>query len=253
MIKRYLLSSVALLIILSFNKLFSYPEPGKAAGPEKERTARIAEKAPDVSRNELLTAEAAGFPVRLSFAGEPIPLENQRVFKKMDYALRKHYRQLALNKKLMEGNPRTMSVIDRILEKHKIPEDFRYLPVIESRLSRATSHKGAGGYWQFMPATARALGLVVNDEVDERNDLVKSTIAACKYLKTLYRELGSWTLAAAAYNIGQGKLQKELRRQDTGSYYFLDLNAETERYLYRLVAMKELLNNPSRYREVYGN
>lgn len=216
-------------------------------------TKAVSPAVPDVSRADLLRAEAVGFPVALSFAGEHIPLENKGVFKKMERAFKKHYRQLERNLELMERNPRTMSTIDRILENHDIPHDFRYLPVIESRLSRATSHKGAGGYWQFMPATARALGLVVNDQVDERNDLVKSTVAACKYLRTLYSELGSWTLAAAAYNVGQGALQKELRRQETGSYYFLDLNTETERYLYRLVAIKELLNHPSRYRGLYNH
>lgn len=253
MIRRYLLSSVTLLIIFSFTKLFSNTAPYKTGVPEKKVTKSLAKSASDISRNDLLSAKNAGFPVMLSFAGERIPLENKRVYKKMDYALQKHYPQLALNMELIEGNPRTMSVIDRILQKHNIPTDFRYLPIIESRLSRATSHKGAGGYWQFMPATARTLGLVVNDTVDERNDLVKSTIAACKYLKMLHKELGSWTLAAAAYNIGQGRLQKELRRQETGSYYFLDLNNETERYLYRLVAMKELLNRPSRYEARYGD
>src|SRR3546814_6956583 len=107
-----------------------------------------------------------------------------------------------------------MATIDRLLKQHQIPQDFRYLPVIESRLTLDTAHKGAGGYWQLMPVTAWSLGLTVNGQADERNDLVKSTEAACKYLKALYRELGSWTLAAAAYNIGQGTLQTELRRQD---------------------------------------
>lgn len=255
MIKRYLLSSVSVIIIFSATKLFSYTAPSKTvfskSGGSKEE--EVSANVPDISRNDLLGVDAVGFPVALSFAGERIPLENKGVFKKMDRAFKKHYRQLERNLELMERNPRTMSTIDRILERHDIPRDFRYLPVIESRLSKATSHKGAGGYWQFMPATARALGLVVDGKVDERNDLVKSTVAACNYLKTLYGELGSWTLAAAAYNVGQGALQKELRRQRTGSYYFLDLNTETERYLYRLVAIKELLNHPSRYRGLYDN
>lgn len=206
---------------------------------------------PDISRYDLLDPENQGFPFMLSFAGERIPLENRHVFEKMDRALKRHYKQLHSNKTLLKLNPQTMNTIDEILQEFQIPADFRYLPIVESRLSTATSHKGAGGYWQFMPATARTLGLVVNGEVDERNDLVKSTRAACKYLRLLYDELGSWTLAAAAYNIGQGKLQRELERQQTGNYYFLDLNRETERYLYRLVAMKELLKRPDKYQEFY--
>src|SRR3546814_9788278 len=104
-----------------------------------------------------------------------IPLEDSQVFKKMDRAFKKHYRQLALNLELMERNPGTMATIDRLLKQHQIPQDFRYLPVIESRLTLDTSHKGAGGYWQLMPVTARSLGLPVNAQDDERNDLVKST------------------------------------------------------------------------------
>ncbi len=251
MIRRYLLSSVSVLVVLSFTKLFSYTESRTAGAPRERATDSTQSGVPDISRHDLLT-EKPGFPFMLSFAGEPIPLENKSVFEKMDRALKRQYKQLQGNRKLLELNPRTMSVIDEILREHDIPTDFRYLPIIESRLSTATSHKGAGGYWQFMPATARHLGLVVNEVVDERNDLVKSTRAACKYLRILYEELGSWTLAAAAYNIGQGKLQKELERQNTGSYYFLDLNRETERYLYRLVAIKELLSRPSMYHLVYG-
>lgn len=252
MIQRYLLSSVALLVILSFSRLFSYTEPGRDNLPKERPGGLINTAVPDISRNDLLASDMAGFPFRLSFAGEHIPLEHKRVYRKMENTLKKYYPQLSRNNRLMELNPRTMSVIDGILREEGVPEDFRYLPVIESRLSRTTSHKGAGGYWQFMPATARTLGLVVNDRVDERNDLRKSTRAACRYLKSLRRDLGSWTLAAAAYNIGQGKLRQELRRQKTGSYYFLDLNRETERYLYKLVAMKELLSRPDVYHELYG-
>lgn len=242
-----------MLVFLSVTKLFSYTEPHRIifSTSEKDDKEVRSVNVPDLSRSTFLSAENTGFPSMLSFAGERIPLENQQVLKKMDRALKKHYPHLDVNLKLIDRNPRTMSVIDRTLHKYGIPADFRYLPVIESRLSRAVSHKGAGGYWQFMPSTARALGLVVNESTDERNDLVKSTSAACKYIKTLYQELGSWTLAAAAYNIGQGALRKEIKKQGTGSYYFLDLNRETERYLYRLVAMKELLDHPAKYRKLF--
>src|SRR5690606_35654542 len=178
MIKRYLLSSVCVIIVFSASRLFSYTRP------EINFSAGV----PDVSRSELLAEGVAGFPTGLSFAGERIPLEDQAVFHKMDRAFKKHYLQLRKNLELMERNPRTMSTIDNLLEQHQIPRDFRYLPVIESRLALDTSHKGAGGYWQLMPVTARALGLTVNEQTDERNDLVKSTAAACKYLKALYRE-----------------------------------------------------------------
>lgn len=254
MIKRYFTASLVMLVFLSFTRLFSYTEPHAALydGPGNNEDAG-ANRVAEVSEDAFLAAKYAHshFPGMLSFAGERIPLENEHVYERMDRALKKHYRSLDRNQQLLAGNPRTMEVIDRILRKYGIPSDFRYLPIIESRLTRAVSSKGAGGYWQLMPATARTLGLTVNDQVDERNDLVKSTVAACRYLRSLYRDLGSWTLAAAAYNTGQGALRKHIRNQGTGSYYLLDLSTETERYLYRLVAVKELLDNPGKYRALY--
>ncbi|GAA4417078.1 hypothetical protein GCM10023187_49230 [Nibrella viscosa] len=135
-------------------------------------------------------------------------------------------------------------IIEPILAKHKIPSDFKYLPLVESALrGRAVSPKGAAGYWQLMPATARELGLTVNSSLDERRDLHKSTEAACRYLRYLYKHLGSWTLAAAAYNSGIGNLLTNIRRQQESDYYYLKLNAETGRYLYRVLAFKELFGN----------
>ena len=113
----------------------------------------------------------------------------------------------------------------------------------------AVSPKGAGGYWQLMPATAQGLGLVVNDEIDERKDLVKSTKAAAKYLKWLYRELGDWTLVAAAYNAGPNKIIHRMDQQNKDNYFALRLNAETTKYVYRLVAVKEWVNQPERSAE----
>ncbi len=140
------------------------------------------------------------------------------------------------------------AVIEPILAKYGIPNDFKYMPLIESNWKAdAVSSAGAVGYWQFMDETAKDMRLRIDPGNDERMDLVKSTEAACRYLRDLYKGLGSWTLAAAAYNGGMGMVQKKMIRQATRSYYEMTMNEETGYYLYRMLAMKELMQNPGRY------
>lgn len=140
------------------------------------------------------------------------------------------------------------AVIEPILAKHHIPNDFKYMPLIESNWKAdAVSSAGAVGYWQFMDETATDMNLRIDPGNDERMDLVKSTEAACRYLKSLYKRLGSWTLAAAAYNGGMGMIEKKIVRQATRSYYEMAMNEETGYYLYRMLAMKEIMQNPGRY------
>ena len=142
-------------------------------------------------------------------------------------------------------------IIEPILARHHIPLDFKYLPLVESALTGgAISPKGAVGYWQFMPATARELGLSITPGHDDRQNLVKSTNAACRYLRYLHNQLGSWTLAAAAYNNGIGALLGNIRRQKQRDYYYLRLNAETGKYLYRILAFKELFSNYHSYEHI---
>src|SRR5690606_1606222 len=128
--------------------------------------------------------------------------------------------------------------IEPILRRHGIPEDFKYVPLVESGLKSGTSHRGASGYWQFMPATARSFGLKVNGKIDERQDIIKSTEAAARYIKALYKIFGNWTLVAAAYNVGEGSLLRSIKSQGVDNYYLLSLNAETTSYVYRLISMK---------------
>lgn len=140
------------------------------------------------------------------------------------------------------------AVIEPILAKHHIPNDFRYMPLIESNWKAdAVSSAGAVGYWQFMDETAKDMNLRIDPAHDERTDLVKSTEAACRYLKSLHKRLGSWTLAAAAYNGGMGMIEKKMVRQATRSYYDMAMNEETGYYLYRMLAMKEIMENPGLY------
>ncbi len=146
---------------------------------------------------------------------------------------------------------RFFPIIEPYLARYHIPADFKYLPLVESALNgTAMSVKGAGGYWQLMPDTARELGLTVSPQLDERFDLHKSTDAACQYLRLLHNRFGSWTLTAAAYNLGMGRLLANIRRQQMWNYYYLRLNAETGQYLYRILAFKTLFapqrtNNPA--------
>ena len=145
-------------------------------------------------------------------------------------------------------------VIEPILAQYHIPPDFKYLPLVESALrGSAVSPKGAVGYWQFMPATARELVLSIRPGHDDRQNLVKSTHAACQYLNYLHNRLGSWTLAAAAYNNGIGALLTNIRRQQQRNYYYLRLNPETGKYLYRILAFKELFSNYQQYQAIIPN
>jgi len=137
--------------------------------------------------------------------------------------------------------------MEPILKEYGIPDDFKYLALIESGLQNITSPAGARGFWQLMPKTAREYSLEVNDNVDERYNLEKSTIAACKYLLEAKAKFGNWTLAAAAYNAGKGGISKKLYEQQVTNYYDLLLVEETSRYLPRIIAVKEILKNPYKY------
>lgn len=141
-----------------------------------------------------------------------------------------------------------MPVIERILAEEGVPDDFKYLAIAESGLRNVGSPAGAKGFWQFMTGTGKEYGLEINSEVDERYHIEKSTKAAAKYIKWLYAKFGSYTNAAGAYNVGPTRFTKEMKAQGEESYYDLNLNSETSRYVFRLIAIKEIMKNP----EVYG-
>jgi membrane-bound lytic murein transglycosylase D len=186
-------------------------------------------------------------PQSMTFAGEPVPLEIPDVAERLDRELQStayfHSNTLLALKRLQRHLPE----LDRLLHENNMHPDFKYLALAESLLSNATSPKGAVGVWQLMPATAKALKLTINNEVDERYHFEKSTVAACKHLKYGYKKFGSWTSAAASYNRGVGGLDAAFKTQKVNSYYDLFLNDETSRYLFRILALKEVLENPARY------
>lgn len=196
-------------------------------------------------------AKAEGFNESscIRFCDEPLPVYEKQVLNYFQSALL-HTASMPLH----EIKPRAQKffkVIEPILKQYQVPTDFKYLCVVESALeAKAVSHRGAYGYWQFMPQTARAMGLVINEKVDEREDLVKSTHAACQYFVNLYHELGSWSMVAAAYNAGPTKVRRYLVKHGKTGYYKLRISAENRKYLYRVLAAKELFTRPEVYAPV---
>ena len=187
------------------------------------------------------------FPVAADFAGEKAPLQISDVRERLD-------RELLINANLhsstiliMKRANRAFPIIEPILQKNNVPDDFKYLAVIESALINAVSSAGARGVWQFMPETAKEKGMEINESVDERYHLEKSTEAACKYLLAAKEKFGSWTLAAASYNGGMNGVSKKIEEQKVADYYDLLLNDETSRYVFRILALKEIMKNPVKY------
>lgn len=187
------------------------------------------------------------FPV--FFCGEEVPVGQPGVSRRWLNTLRTFGADEECLYTVRKRSAVFFPIIDPILASYGIPRDFRYLPLAESELvNDCVSPKGASGYWQLMPGTARQLGLKVNGSVDERYNLRKATVAVCRHLLDLYRELGSWTLVAAAYNAGIGHIQATMSKQQSRNYYRLRLHRETSQYLFRVLAYKELLSNPTQYR-----
>lgn len=184
----------------------------------------------------------------IDFCGEAVPLSELRIAERYQNTIRNYDNPTF--RKLMTTTRKRMRIIEPILKKYGVPADFKYIPLIESAMKdEVTSRRGAGGYWQLMPSTAKSLGLVINETRDDRKHLVKSTHAAGKYLRNLYKQLGSWTLVAAAYNAGPTHIQNRMDSQNKDDYFKLRLNSETARYLYKILAVKEWFSNPERSRE----
>ena len=186
-------------------------------------------------------------PDDLNFAGEAMPLENPDILERMDRELLVNTYWQSNGLLMFKRAKKYFPIIEPILAKNGIPDDFKYLAVIESGLTNAVSPAGARGVWQIMPVTGRENGLEVNKNVDERYNLEKATEVACKYLLEAKAKLGSWTLAAASYNAGKAGVSRRLKEQGVSTYYDLLLGEETGRYLFRIVALKEILSNPKKY------
>jgi LysM repeat protein len=222
--------------LIVFLILFPYKDPFP---PTKiERIRIITRRSPSTYR----------LPEDITFCHERIPLEKRNVWERLD----KEY-LLAIGNTpqvllWLKRSNRYFPYIQKRLAQEELPEDLRYLAVIESDLIQdVRSPVGAAGPWQFMKSTARKMGLRVNRVIDERYDFHRSTDAAIKYLKRLNQYFDSWTLSVAAYNLGMTRIQSEMKRQRIDDYYYLELPEETERYLFRAIAAKLILSKPEKF------
>jgi len=191
--------------------------------------------------------KAIRIPENLEFAGERVPVENFDTREGLDMELLINtywHSQTFLN--IKKAN-RYFPVIEQILKKNNIPDDFKYLAIAESGLSNAVSPKRAVGFWQLLEETAKDYGLEVSKEVDERYHLEKSTMAACRFFKESYKKYNNWTLAAASFNAGVRGIDRQIQRQKQNYYYDLLLHEETARYIFRVLALKLVLSNPEEY------
>jgi len=201
----------------------------------------------ELSSNGIAKFNSNYFPAQIDFAGEPVPLQIADVQERLD-------RELLVNKHLnastlliLKRARRAFAVIEPILKKNGIPDDFKYVAVIESGLVNVVSPVGAKGIWQFMPETAKEIGLEVNENVDERYHLEKATEAACAYFLKAKEKFGNWTLVAASFNAGGAGIKKQLDVQKVSNYYDLLLNDETSRYIFRILALKQIMRQPDKY------
>lgn len=197
---------------------------------------------PDGYHNVLIRV-----PETFEFCGEKVPLYDEEVRENFDKELYINVFRHSATSLIIKRAEKYLPIIEQILKEEDVPNDMKYIAVIESGLENVRSFAGAEGYWQFMDETAKEFDLEISPEVDERFHIEKSTRAACKYLKRSYKKFGNWTLVAASYNRGMGGMNAALRNQNSISYYDVALNNETARYIYRALAFKEIMQNPEKY------
>ena len=210
--------------------------------------------AQEVMENEIDKNVADGYrisaidiPEDLNFAGEMVPQDDPEIMERIDreFLVNTYWQSNAVL--LIKRANKYFPIIEPILAKNGIPDDFKYLAVAESGLQNVVSHAGATGFWQIMKGTGKEYGLEINSNVDERYHLEKSTEVACAYLKKYKEKYGNWTLTAASYNAGAGAISKYLGIQQVEDYYDLLLGQETGRYVFRIMAIKEILSHPEKY------
>lgn len=204
--------------------------------------------AEDISHQEKFQRDykiySLNMPETISLAGEEVPLQLVDIRERLDRELLVNTYWQSNTLLYIKRSKKWFPIIEPILKKNGVPEDFKYLALIESGLTQVVSPAGAVGFWQIMEGTGKDLGLEINSEVDERYHVEKATEATCKYLKDAYEQFNSWTLAAASYNMGRNGLNRQLNKQMVNDYYDLLLNEETGRYVFRILAAKTILSQP---------
>jgi membrane-bound lytic murein transglycosylase D len=236
--------AIAALLVLfgyiSFNEIRHKSEPAMISDETVAERQYVVEDGP-------FPATSLDVPTEMSFSGEPVPLNITDVHERLDKELQINTYFHSNTLFLIKRANRWLPQIEKILKENNVPDDFKYLPLIESNLLNDVSPKNAVGYWQILKGAGKENGLEITDEVDERYDPLKATEAACKYLKQAYRKFGNWTLVAASYNRGMSGLERAIENQRVDNYYDLFLNEETSRYVFRILAIKEIIENPLKY------
>jgi membrane-bound lytic murein transglycosylase D len=202
---------------------------------------------PQKNTSDTYKIKALKLSPDLNLAGERVPLEQLDIRERMDRELLVNTYWQSNGLLLLKRANKYFPILEPLLKKYGLPDDFKYLAVAESALIDETSSAGAAGFWHFMRATGKEYGLEINKNVDERYNIEKSTKVAAAYLKKSKERFGSWTLAAAAYNAGNARVSRSLETQKVTSYYDVLLPDETERYVFRIIALKEVLSNPKAY------
>ncbi|MBK7872016.1 MAG: lytic transglycosylase domain-containing protein [Saprospiraceae bacterium] len=230
----YTLILASFLTIIFFASYYSVNGSQKDANAENEKSNSLPQDIRPVDLDRPF-----------DFAGEQLPMNNFDVRERLDGELLINTYLHSTTLLHIKSAYKYFPVIEKILAENDMPDDFKYMAVAESSLRNAISPAGAKGIWQFVTNTGEYYGLEINEEVDERYHIEKATEAACKYLKDYKKQFGNWTLSAAAYNMGGPRLKRDMEAQRADNYYDLNLNDETSRYIFRLVAIKEVLKNPS--------
>lgn len=206
---------------------------------------------PKTNTHQNYKIRALKLPSNLNLAGERVPLEKLDVRERMDRELLVNTYWQSNGILLLKRANKYFPIIEPLLKKHGLPDDFKFLALAESGFTDETSTVGAAGMWHFMKATGKEYGLEINSNVDERYNIEKSTKVAAEYLISAKNRFGSWTLAAAAYNAGNYGIARRLEAQEVTNYYDAKLANETERYVFRILALKEIISNPEKYGFVF--
>src|SRR5688572_24144688 len=201
----------------------------------------------------IITSALPELPAQMSFAGEAVPLERWEIREQLEREFILIYHETGTMLYVMKLVNRWFPLIEERLKVNGIPSDFKYLCVAESNLQNLISRSFAVGFWQFMSYTAPSYNLEINKDIDERYNVLKSTEAACKYLKQAYEKFGSWTGAAASYNCGQGAYNTHATFQQTKNYYDLYIREETNKYIFRVLTFKHLIENKEKYGYIISN
>jgi membrane-bound lytic murein transglycosylase D len=236
--KKYLIIIVPVFILSIIINLFIF---------SKSKNDGIGDREYREAFNKYYKIFAIDIPEEMNFCNETVPIQRYDVRESYDREMLVNTYWQSQTLMFFKRANRWFPIIENILKKNNLPDDLKYIAIIESGFMNVKSPAGAAGFWQFMKPTAKNYGLEISEEVDERYNLEKSTEAVCKYFQDAYKLYKNWTLAAASYNSGMGVLTKELQNQKVTSYYDLFLNEETGRYVYRILAVKILLNNPRSY------